>query len=215
MVSYHFPWLIPWKVTLSKKVAYQYLQVAIVELDPVMEDLNFELYEEGEHSKLDYMEYLIILMQITLKGLKLYVSQIIIQSDQETREFLAKQLASKHGEGSSSVSQHEGNKVGESMFSKKLIHVGSLNTKKPSRNELICSISQSKGEEKRTKSEDSLEPSAHGFFEKLFGFSQKRDQHICRIHEDDESPNPPSEGDEEAPCATKDSIVHHLVASTM
>ena len=170
MVSYHFPWLIPWKVTLSKKVAYQYLQVAIVELVPVMEDLYFELYEEGEHSKLDDREDLRILMQITLKGLK-YVSQSIIQSDQETREFLAKQLASKYGEGSSSVSQHEGNKVGESMFSKTLIHVGYMNPKKPSRKELICSSSQSKGEEKRTKSEDSLEPSAHGFFEKLCGFS--------------------------------------------
>ena len=81
-------------------------------------------------------------MQITLKGLKLYVSQIIIQSDQKTREFLAKQLASKHGEGSSSVSQHEGNKVGESMFSKTLIHVGYLNTKNPSIKELSCSTSK-------------------------------------------------------------------------
>ena len=60
-------------------------------------------------------EYLIILMKRTLKGLK-YVSQSIIQLDQEIREFLAKKLAIKHGEGSSSVSQHEGNKVGESMF---------------------------------------------------------------------------------------------------
>ena len=50
-------------------------------------------------------------MQRTLKGMK-YVSQSIIQVDQETREFLAKQLASKHGEGSSSVSQHEGTKYG-------------------------------------------------------------------------------------------------------
>ena len=72
MVSYHFPWLIPWKLTVSKKVAYQYLQVAIVELVPVMEDLDFELFEEGEHSKLDYRE-----MQRTLKGMK-YVSQNII-----------------------------------------------------------------------------------------------------------------------------------------
>ena len=91
MVSYHFPWLIPWKVTLSKKVAYQYLQVAIVELVPVMEDLKFELYEEGEHSKLDDREYLIILMQRTLKGMK-YVSQRIIRSHQETREFLVRFL---------------------------------------------------------------------------------------------------------------------------
>ena len=143
-----------------------------MELVPVMEDLYFELYEEGEHSKLYDREYLRILMQITLKGME-YVSQSIIQSDQETREFLAKQLASKHGEGSSSVSQHEGNKVGESMFSKTLIHVGSLNTKNPSRKELSYSTFQSKGEEKRTKSEDSLEPYAHGFFEKLFGFSPK------------------------------------------
>ena len=134
---------------------------------------------------MDDQEYLIILMQRTLKGLK-YVSQTIIQSDQETRDFLAKQLESEHGEGISSVSQYEGNKVGESMFSNKLIYVGSLNTKNPSRKELICSTSQSKGEEKRTKSEDSLEPSAHGFFEKLFGFSEKRDQHICSIHEDNE-----------------------------
>ena len=119
-----------------------------------------------------------------------YVSQSIIQSDQETREFLAKQLASKHGEGSSSVSQHEGNKVGGYMFSKTLIHVGSLNTKNPLRKELSCSTSQSKGEEKRTKSEDSLEPSPHGFFEKLFGFSPNIDQPICRNHEDDESTNP-------------------------
>ena len=107
-----------------------------------------------------------------LKGLK-YVSQSIIQSDQEIREFLAKQLARKHGEGSSSVSQHEGNKVGESMFSKTLIHVGSLKTNNPSIKELSCSTSESKGEEKRTKSEDSLEPSAHGFFEKLFGFLER------------------------------------------
>ena len=56
-------------------------------------------------------------MQRTLKGLK-YVSQSIIQSDQETREFIAKQLATKHGKGSSSVSQHEGNKYEEYMFSK-------------------------------------------------------------------------------------------------
>ena len=63
-------------------------------------------------------------MQRMLKGLK-YVSQSIIQLDQETREFFAKQLASKHGEGSSNVPQHEGNKVGESMFLKTLIHVSS------------------------------------------------------------------------------------------
>ena len=166
-----------------------------MELVPVMEDLYFELYEEGEHSKLYDREDLIILMQRTLKGIK-YVSQSIIQSDQETREFLAKQLESKHVEGSSSVSHHEGNKDGESMFSKTLTHVGSLNTNNPSRKELSCSISQSKGGEKMTKSEDSLEPSVHGFFEKLFDFSRKRDQHICIIHEDDESPNPPLEGDE-------------------
>ena len=91
-----------------------------------MGDLEFELYEE-EHSKMDDQEDLIILMQIMLKGMK-YVSQSIIQSDQETREFLAKQLASKHGKGSSSVSQHEGNKYEESTFSKTLKHVGSLNT---------------------------------------------------------------------------------------
>ena len=101
-------------------------------------------------------------------------------------------MASKHGKGSSSVSQHEGNKYGDSMFSKKLTHVVSLNTNNPSIMELSCSTSQSKGEEKRTKSEDSLELYAHGLFEKLFGFSQKRDQCICRIHEYDESPNPPS-----------------------
>ena len=94
-----------------------------MELVPVMEDLYFELYEEGEHSKLDDREYLRILMQRTLKGLN-YVSQSIIQSDQETIEFLAKQLASKHGKGSSSVSHHEGNKYGEPMFSKTLTHVG-------------------------------------------------------------------------------------------
>ena len=57
-----------------------------------MEYLYFELYEEGENSKLYDREYLIILMQRTLKGLK-YVSQSIIKSDQETRDFLAKQLA--------------------------------------------------------------------------------------------------------------------------
>ena len=73
-----------------------------MELVPVMEYLDFELYEEEENSEMDDREYLIILMQRTLKGMK-YVSQSIIQSDQETREFLAKQLASKHGEGSSSV----------------------------------------------------------------------------------------------------------------
>ena len=109
-----------------------------------MEDLYFELYEEEENSEMGDQEDLIILMQITLKGMK-YVSQSIIQSDQETREFLAKQLERKHGEGSSSVSQHEGNKFGESMFSKTLIHLGSMNTKNPSRKELSCSTSQSKG----------------------------------------------------------------------
>ena len=82
------------------------------------------------------------------------------------------------------------------MFSKTLTHVGSFNTNNTSRKELSCSTSQSKVVERRTKSEDLLEPSAHGFFEKLFGFSRKRDQHICSIHEGDESPNPPSEGDE-------------------
>ena len=82
-------------------------------------------------------------------------------------------MSSKHGEGSSSVSQHEGNKYGESMFSKKLTHVGSLKTNNPSTKELSCSSSQSKGEEKRTKSEDSLEPFVHGFFERLFGFFQR------------------------------------------
>ena len=66
-----------------------------------------------------------------LKGLK-YVSQSIIKSDKETREFLSKQLASKHGKGSRTVSQHEGNKYRESMFSKTLTHVGSLNTNNPS-----------------------------------------------------------------------------------
>ena len=149
-----------------------------------------------------------------LKGMK-YVSQSIIQSDQETREFLAKQLASKHGEGSSSVSQHEGNKYGESMFSKKLTHVGSWKTNNPSIKELSCSTSQSKGEVKRTKSEDSLEPSVHGFFEKLFGFSRKRDQHIFIIHEDYESPNPSSEGDEEDTCTTKYPTVQHLVVGNV
>ena len=74
-----------------------------------------QLTYEEEHLKLVDQEDLRIFMQRTLKGLK-YVSQSIIQSHQEIREFLAKQLARKHGEGSSSVSQHEGNKVGESMF---------------------------------------------------------------------------------------------------
>ena len=55
-----------------------------MELVPIMEDLDFELYEEEEHSEMDDQEYLIILMQITFKGLK-YVSQSIIQSDKETR----------------------------------------------------------------------------------------------------------------------------------
>ena len=109
---------------------------------------------------MDDREDLRTFMQRKLKGLK-YVSQSIIQSDQETREFLAKQLESKHGEGSSSVSHHEGNKDGESMFSNTLTHVGSLNTNNPSRKELSCSTAQSKGKEKRTKSEDSLEPSVH------------------------------------------------------
>ena len=121
---------------------------------------------------MDDREYLIILMQRALKGLK-YVSQSIIQLDQEIREFLAKKLASKHGEGSSSVSHHVGNKIGESIFSKTLTHVGYLKTRKPSRKEISCSTSQSKGKEKRTKSEDSLEPSVHGFFERLFGFPQR------------------------------------------
>ena len=49
VVSDHFPWLNLWKVTLSGKVAWQYLQVAVVELVLVMEDLYFELHEEGEH----------------------------------------------------------------------------------------------------------------------------------------------------------------------
>ena len=102
---------------------------------------------------MDDREYLIILIQRTLKGLK-HVSQSSIQSYQEIRKFLSKQLANKHGEGSSSVSQHEGNKLGDSMFSETLTHVGSLKTKNPSRKELSFSTSQSKGEEKRTKSED-------------------------------------------------------------
>ena len=101
------------------------------------------------------------------------------------------------------------------MFSKKLTNVGSLNTNNPSRKELSCSTSQSKGEEKRTKSEDSLEPSVHGFFERLFGFSPKRDQPICSIHEYDESPNPSSEGDGEYPCTTKDLTVQHLVVGNV
>jgi len=124
-------------------------------------------------------------------------------------------LSSKHGEGSSSVSQHEGNKYGESMFSKKLTHVGSLKTNNPSTKELSCSTSQSKGEEKRTKSEDSLEPFVHGFFEILFGFSPKRYEPICSNHEDDESPNPSSEGDGEYPSTTKDLIVQHLVVGNV
>ena len=106
-----------------------------------MEDLYDELYEAGENSKLDDREYLRIFMQRKFKWLK-YVSQSIIQSDQETREFLAKQMESKHGEGSSNVSHHEGNKDGESMFSKTLTHVGSLNTNNPSRKELSCSTSK-------------------------------------------------------------------------
>ena len=48
-----------------------------MELVPVMEDLEFELYEEEKHSEMGDQEYLRILMQITLKGLK-YVSQSII-----------------------------------------------------------------------------------------------------------------------------------------
>ena len=66
-----------------------------MELVPFMEYLDFELFEEGDHSKLDDREDLRILMLRMLKGMK-YVSQSIIQSNQETREFLAKQLASKH-----------------------------------------------------------------------------------------------------------------------
>ena len=124
-------------------------------------------------------------------------------------------MASKHGKGSSSVSQHEGNKYGESTFSKTLKHVGSLNTNNPLRKELSCSTSQSKGKEKRTKSEDSLKPSVHAFFERLFGFSQKRDQPICSIHEDDESPNLPSKWDEEDPFTTKYPIVQHLVVGNV
>ena len=45
-----------------------------MELVPVMEDLYFELYEEGELSKLDDREYLRIFIERTLKGMK-YVSQ--------------------------------------------------------------------------------------------------------------------------------------------
>ena len=60
-----------------------------MELVRVMEDLYVELYEEGELSKLDDREYLRIFIERTLKGMK-YVSQIIIQRDQETGEFLAK-----------------------------------------------------------------------------------------------------------------------------
>ena len=74
MVSDNFPWFSLWKVTLSGKVSYQYLEVAVVELVLVMEDLYFELYEEGEHSKLDDREYLRIFMQRTLKGLNMYVT---------------------------------------------------------------------------------------------------------------------------------------------
>ena len=47
-----------------------------MELVQVMEYLYFGLYEEGEHSQLDDREYLIILMQRKLKGMK-YVSQSI------------------------------------------------------------------------------------------------------------------------------------------
>ena len=64
------------------------------------------------------------------------------------------------------------------MFSKALTHVGSLNTNNLSRNELICSTSQSKGEEKKTKSEDSLEPSVHGFLRNYLGFP-KREINVC------------------------------------
>ena len=55
-----------------------------MELAPVMEDLYFELYEQGGHSKLDDIEDLRILMQRTLKGMK-YVSQSIFQLDQEIK----------------------------------------------------------------------------------------------------------------------------------
>ena len=56
MVSDHFPWLSQWKVILSGKVAQQYLQVAVVELVPIMEDLDFELYEEEDYSYEEYDE---------------------------------------------------------------------------------------------------------------------------------------------------------------
>ena len=47
-----------------------------MELVPFIGDLEFELYEE-ENLKMDYQEYLRILMQRMLKGMK-YVSQSII-----------------------------------------------------------------------------------------------------------------------------------------
>ena len=101
------------------------------------------------------------------------------------------------------------------MISKTLKNIVYFNTNNPSRKELICSTSQSKGEEKRTKSEDSLEPSVHGFFERLFGFSPKRDKPIYSIHEDDKSENPSSEGYGEYPCRTKDLTVQHLVVGNV
>ena len=101
------------------------------------------------------------------------------------------------------------------MFSKTLTHVGSWKTNNPSRKELSCSTSQSKGEEKRTKSENSLEPFVHGFFEILFGFYPKRYEPICSNHEDDESPNPSSEGDGENPFTTKDLTAQHLVVGNV
>ena len=57
VVSQHFPWLRFWKLTLSGKVDQQYLQVAVVELVPVMEDLEFELYEEEDYYYEEYDEY--------------------------------------------------------------------------------------------------------------------------------------------------------------
>ena len=57
MVLDHFPWFILWKVILIGKVAQQYLQVAVVELVSVMEDLDFELYEEEDYSYDEYDEY--------------------------------------------------------------------------------------------------------------------------------------------------------------
>ena len=70
------------------------------------------------HEDMDEKDELINFLRNMLKGMQ-DISSNIIQSGQETREFLAKQLGAKDGEGSSIDSQYEERKIiSGSIFSK-------------------------------------------------------------------------------------------------